>query len=226
MPSNLQHNSGQSRRAKFRGTPREIKAFEENIDQYYDNLFDDVLRLTRNEADAEGVTQAALLRFLNMMDRQDWKVEIKDINAYLLTIAKHVLIDRQRKRKPEDDSLSYDDEQNLKALERDQRNSKDDIQGIENRIYYEELWKTLPISVIFGSLSDYEKQLVQMHYLDEMSVKEIAACVGRSPEQARYDLQKLIAKVRYRARRLAQKADKDMLDVWKRFHANRDKLAS
>ena len=218
------YSSPQHRRqTRSTGEFSETKAgFEKRIAEYYDYLFRGVLRLTHDKTEAEGITQAALLRFLHKMEKRDWNVEIKNTPAYLMTIAKHIW--KERKRKTSEGPVSYDDEENFDKLDHATLNRDDSLIDIEKRIYYEELLRALPLNSILGGLSDYEAQLFQLRRMDEMSIHDIASEVKKDPEQVRYDLQKIEARIRFRVRKLVENADRQMLGVWKEIHHKRDKV--
>ena len=224
--SRIQNNSRERQVTGFTGSPHEVQAFEKNIDKHYDDVFREALRLTRNRAEAEGVTQATLLKFLDLMDRKDWKVEINDLKAYLKSIAKHVWSDRMQHQRKEKDPLHYDDKKDLKELELDPRNRRDDTGDIESRIYYKELSNTIPWRLILRDTTDYERKLFRMRYIDEMSFKEIGAQVQKDPIVVKYELDRLMAKIRYRVKSLSLEADRQMLRVWKTIHEKRDEFAS
>lgn len=97
--------------------------------------------------------------------------------------------------------MSPDDEQARKALDRKaEQQSKEFIAGIEAGIDYKKLYELFPSKIIFGGLSDYEFQILHLNKVDELPVKEIASIVGKDVYQVGHDLNKLMAKIRARAK--------------------------
>ena len=196
--------------------------FEKNLSNYYERLFRGVSRLTHDKLEAEGITQATLLKFLRIMTQKDWTADIKDINTYLMTIAKNLW--NTRKRKNAQSPVSYDEVETVEMLDRSA--VRDETTDLEKRIYLEELVKTLPWEFMFSGLTNYERQLFSLRKIEENSIEEIATIVGKDPSRVRYDLQKISARIRYRARKYLESADKEMLAAWNELHAKRDKVRS
>jgi hypothetical protein len=81
------------------------------------------------------------------------------------------------------------DQRLREALERQIIKVKDSVAKIDNEVYHKEVLRAIPLSVTFGRLTDYEKQLARLHYLDKLSPKEIALHLGGSDiHEIRYDL--------------------------------------
>ena len=86
--------------------------------------------------------------------------------------------------------------------------ASDDLANrLEDGIYYEELLKLLPMKVILNNLSDYEKNLLRLIVLAELSIAEAAQALGREPEKVAQDWNRLRAKVRGRARKVVEGTD-------------------
>ncbi|HEX8473045.1 MAG TPA: RNA polymerase sigma factor [Pyrinomonadaceae bacterium] len=182
-----------------------LQQFDENCAEYHDRLFRYVLRLTGNVAVAEDITQAAFLRFLQHMKRKQWEMVIKSVPAYLIIIAVNLCKDMWKSPWGEEGVVSYDDEENEQiraAMERKAKECDDSAEKLENRIHFEELYNSLPLHIILGDLTEYESELLTLNAIDELSPDEIAPIVGKEVCQVRYHLQRLYAKLRYRARTL------------------------
>ena len=175
--------------------------FEQIYTTHYDQLFHHALRLTNNQTEAEEITQTAFMRFLLRVKRK--KKEVRYVQAYLSKTVNNLWIDVLNRRRKEM-AVSYDDDQIRETLEHEAAQSDDSVSSIENRIYFKELQRALPLKVILGGLEEYEKQLLLLKKVDERSIKEIAVIVGKDICQVRYDLQKLGAKLRYRVRKLVK----------------------
>ena len=197
--------------------------FENNLSEYYDYLVKCLLRLTHDRSEAEAITQSALLQFLRRMDRKEWNVKINNMRAYLLKIAKN---ERNQRKLRAKDTISYDDEQTFKAVDSASARPDEHIIALEKRIYLEELLRRLPPSVLFSGLTEYEKQLFLLRRVEGMPISEIASIVNKDLEEARYDLHKIEARIRYRVRRFLDDANNEMLGAWKAIHDKRDRLAS
>jgi RNA polymerase sigma-70 factor, ECF subfamily len=174
--------------------------FEQNSGEYYTYLFRQALRITRNRDDAEEITQTAFVQFLEQMQRKNWTFEVKSVRAYLRKAADNLCKDMW-KRRAKEKSVSYDDEHVREALELQAAETDDSVARMENRIYYRQLYATLP-NVIMGGSSPYEQQLLQLRRIDGLSLKEIAPIVGKDVCQIRYDLQKVEARIRHRVRKI------------------------
>jgi DNA-directed RNA polymerase specialized sigma24 family protein len=63
--------------------------------------------------------------------------------------------------------------------ERDYSDNWAAVRKLEGKIFCEEVISQLPMHVVFGLLSDDEKLLATLMYLEEMSPSEIAGFLGR-----------------------------------------------
>lgn len=182
------------------------RQFNENCDEYYTSLLRYLLFLTRSLTAAEEIAQTTFLRFLSRMNRAQWKVEVKNVKAYLMTTARRLCIDMW-KHAGEDKLVSYDDEQDEQVQEALQRKAKEcdeTVSRIEDSILYKELYQSLPLNIILAGMSEYEKSILYMNAVDEMSPEEIALVVKESPGQVRYDIQKIHSRLAYRVRKFIE----------------------
>jgi RNA polymerase sigma factor (sigma-70 family) len=176
------------------------KDFAELYGEYHDVLIRLVMRLTSDREEADDIAQTAFLRFIRLMKRKQWKIEIKDVQAYLARIAINLCNDRW-KAKGKENAVSYDDNKTREAVDRETAQTDDSVATMENRICAKELYRALP-KVIMAGLNDYEEQIFLLRRVDGLSIKEVADTVGRSICQVRYDLQKVEARIRYRVRKV------------------------
>jgi len=160
-----------------------------------------VMRLTSDREVADDITQSAFLRFLRLMKRKQWKIEIEDVQAYLARIAINLCNDRWKTQEKEK-AVSYDDDKTREALDRETAQSDESVVTIENRIYFKELYRALPLKVILTGLNAYEEQIFLLRRIDRLSIKEVADTVDRDVCQVRYDLQKIEARIRYRVKKI------------------------
>ena len=178
--------------------------FEQHSGEFYDSLFREVLKLTRNKRDAEDITQTAFMNFLQRMQRTDWKLESKSIRSYLSKAAKNLCRDMWRKGS-KITTFSYDDDVVRETLEQQAVQTDDSVAQIENRIYFKELFQALP-NVILQGITDYERRLFQLRKVEQLSLQEIAEIMERDVNQVRYDLQKIEARIRYRVAKITKAA--------------------
>jgi RNA polymerase sigma factor (sigma-70 family) len=174
--------------------------FEQHSGELYESLFRQVIKLTRNRRDAEDITQSALMKVLEQMQRPNWKIDTKSIRAYLGQTARNLHRDRWRSKSK---TISYDDNDVRETIEQQAAVNDDSVARMDNRIYYKELFEALP-NVILKDSTDYERRLLQLRKVDQLPWEEIAEIVGRSVNQVRYDLHKLEARLRYRVARITE----------------------
>jgi RNA polymerase sigma-70 factor (ECF subfamily) len=168
--------------------------------EYYSHLMSFSVRLTGDPDDAEDLVQEVVCRVLKYVDRaaaseQSW-MNLKSPAAYLRTVARHIHVDREKQRRYSQISLDDDDVEGLHHQLVDYSTSD----AIVNRVYYEELMRSLPLRVFLAGLSGYELKLLHLNSVEEMTVREIAKELDEDASLIRYHLQKVHAKVRYRAR--------------------------
>ena len=174
--------------------------FEQHSGELYESLFRQVIKLTRNQRDAEDITQTAFMKVLEQMQRPNWRIDTKSIRAYLGQTARNLHRDRWRSKSK---TISYDDDDVREAIEQKAAFNDDSVARMDNRIYYKELFEALP-NVILKDSTDYELQLLQLRKVDQLNWEQIAEIVGQSETQVRYDLHKLEARIRYRVAKLTE----------------------
>jgi len=174
--------------------------FQQHSGELYESLFRQVIKLTRNRRDAEDITQTAFMKVLEQMQRPNWKIDPKSIRAYLGQTARNLHRDRWRSKSK---TLSYDDKDVRETIEQQAAFNDDSVARMDNRIYYKELFEALPNAILKDS-TDYERQLLQLRKVDQLSWEEIAEVVGQSANQVRYDLHKLEARIRYRVAKITE----------------------
>jgi RNA polymerase sigma factor (sigma-70 family) len=176
--------------------------FEKNFDKHNSQLKRYILRNVHNEADAEELAAQTLFRFFEFMEGRQWEEEIGSVTAYLYGIAKHDCA-RFMSRRHKETTLDSDDEeegaQTRRIMEKKAMQENNPTSRIEKEIYYEELYHRLP-AIIFHDVTEDEFKLFCMHHVEQMNAAEIAAELGKDPELIGYKLNKLSAKIRYRAR--------------------------
>lgn len=174
------------------------KEFHKKARAYWDMLFAIVFSLTRDCELAHEVAQQTMLKYLRLMEKENWQLEIKNEGAYLIVIAKNLVNDGWRAHgKAEFMSLDEQlDDRLLKVL-----SELCETSNIENQIYFEELLRKMPAKTIFGGLDTYERNLFQLQ-VEGLSNEEIAQEVSKDTSVVRYDLQKINYKIRARVRKI------------------------
>jgi DNA-directed RNA polymerase specialized sigma24 family protein len=123
---------------------------------------------------------------------------------------------------------NYDEERLREALARDTIQVDDSVARIDEEIYHRELYQALPWKVILGGFGEYEKRLLILSMVEEMSAKEVAQALGTDISKVRYDLNKLRAKIRARVKRLLKQdeAANKLLLTWEQIHTKGNRIAS
>ena len=123
-----------------------------DIENYYDKIYKYIYFKVDNKALAEDLTQETFLRFL--------KSESKEPERYLYTIARNLCIDEFRRIKP----VSTEDEEMLVVSE-----------GFEDEILEKQT-----ISGALKKLSEEDREIVILRFVNEEPVGEIAKMFGIS----------------------------------------------
>jgi RNA polymerase sigma-70 factor (ECF subfamily) len=141
-------------------------AFGELYERYADSLFRFVYSQTYNRLDAEDITAEVFLRAWRSLSR--YKERGYSFSAYLFRIARNVLIDSRRKRKPV--SMVSDDEvEHLPDVSNPEPSA---ILAI--KMQHKEL-----VSILDQLREDYRTVLV-LRFLNEMSPEATAEAMERS----------------------------------------------
>jgi len=119
-----------------------------NIQEQYDKIYRYCYYKVKNSALAEDLTQETFLRYFS----QNAYIERGKMLAYLYTIARNLCIDAFRKIQPE--MLT------------------DDISGAD---CFEQIELNLTLRQALKTLSEQERELLLLRYVNELSVEEIAS---------------------------------------------------
>jgi RNA polymerase sigma-70 factor (ECF subfamily) len=182
----------------IRNTAADQSFGHEAVKKYYKRVLRYALRLTGDVMEAEEITQTAYLKFFDRLTQNQRIGEVQHPQRYLYKTVSHLWNDRLSRKKTEN-VVSYDDDEIRMTMEIAQ--SDDSVKRIERDLYYQELFHEVPWKIILGQLSDYEKQLLLLKRVEGMSFSEIAKLLNNDIEVVRYHLQKIEAKIRYRARK-------------------------
>ncbi|MBQ8501559.1 MAG: sigma-70 family RNA polymerase sigma factor [Bacteroides sp.] len=146
-------------------------SFRNDILPLKDKLFRLALRITLNRAEAEDVVQETLIRVWNK--RHEW-AELDSVEAYCLTVARNLAIDRSERMDAKTVQLTEAAEEMP-----DRATPYDRLVDKERMALLHRLMDNLP-----------EKQRLAMHLrnVEGKSYKEIATLLGLTEEQVKVNL--------------------------------------
>jgi len=173
--------------------------FDEKAPKYRKWLVAYALRKTRDYTLAEDVAQQSILDYLEWREAGEWQQLITNEYAYLRAIVRNLLTDKGR-AESKTKLVSLDEpaaDQGQKGLE-----PRAETFDVDKQIYLEELRETIPLKTILGKLSENQKTLLWLRVVERMSYKEIAQEVNENPIIVRYELQRMMATVRARVRKI------------------------
>ena len=131
--------------------------FVEIYERYVDRIYAFVSRRTENRAAAEDITSQVFERALGAIGRFEWRG--LPVAAWLFRIASNALADHWRERAHEADEPPPDVP--------DPR----EVEDIDRRIALYQHVERLP---------DLQRQVIQMRFVEEKSIREVAAALDRS----------------------------------------------
>ncbi len=131
--------------------------FVDLYDRYVDRVYAFVSRRTHDRAAAEDVTSEVFQQALAHLGRFEWRGV--PFVAWLLRIASNELVDRWR---------------------RDGRESHDLPADVPDARELEELERRIILFQLVDRLPDGQRQVIHMRFVEERSIREIAAALGRS----------------------------------------------
>ena len=144
-------------------------SFRNDILPLKDKLFRLALRITFDRAEAEDVVQETLIRVWNKRD--EW-TKFGSIEAYCLTVAKNLAIDRSERKDAQTVELTPEMEQ---------------TSGASN-----------PYDRLVNELPDKQRLIMQLRDIEGKSYKEIAVVLHLTEEQVKVNLFRARQKVKQR----------------------------
>lgn len=160
-------------------------SFRNDILPLKDKLFRLALRITFDRAEAEDIVQETLIRVWNKRD--EW-TQFGSIEAYCLTVAKNLAIDRSERKDAQTVELTPDLEQ------------ASDASSPYEKLVTKERMKL--IHRLMTELPEKQRQIMQLRDIEDKSYKEIAVALNLTEEQVKVNL--------FRAR---QKVKQKFLDI-------------
>jgi len=131
--------------------------FVELYDRYVDRVYAFVSRRTHDRAAAEDITSEVFEQALTHLRRFEWRGV--PFVAWLFRIASNAMADRWRQ---------------------DARDSHDPPADVPDTGELEELERRVMVFQLVDRLPDAQRQVIQMRFVEEKTIREIAAALGRS----------------------------------------------
>jgi len=148
-------------------------SFRNDVLPLKNKLFRLALRITLNREEAEDVVQDTLIKVWNTRDR--WQ-ELDSIEAYSLTIARNLSLDRIKKMDNQNDSL---EEQTVERLDEtastpsEQMIQKDKLDIVRN---------------IINELPEKQRSCLQLRDIEGKAYKEIASILEITEDQVKVNI--------------------------------------
>lgn len=153
--------------------------FRKDILPLKDKLFRLALRITFDRAEAEDIVQEMMIRVWNKRDEWD---ELESVEAYCLTVARNLAIDRSEKKDSQTVKLTIEAEQTP------------DASSPYDRLVNKERLKL--VHRLVGELPEKQRLIMQLRDVEGKSYKEIAAALRLTEEQVKVNLFRARQKVK------------------------------
>lgn len=153
--------------------------FRKDILPLKDKLFRLALRITFDRAEAEDIVQETMIRVWNK--RNEWN-ELESVEAYCLTVARNLAIDRSEKKDSQTMELTTEVEQTP------------DASSPYDRLVNKERLKL--VHRLVGELPEKQRLIMQLRDVEGKSYKEIAAALRLTEEQVKVNLFRARQKVK------------------------------
>lgn len=156
-------------------------SFRNDILPLKDKLFRLALRITLDRAEAEDVVQDTMIRVWNKRD--EWS-QFESVEAYCLTVAKNLAIDRSQKKEAQNVELTPEMEEEPDANSPYDQMIHDERMNIINRLVNE--------------LPEKQRLIMQLRDIEGESYKKIATLLNLTEEQVKVNLFRARQKVKQR----------------------------
>lgn len=156
-------------------------SFRDDILPLKDKLFRLALRITFDRAEAEDVVQDTMIRVWNK--REEW-TQFGSIEAYCLTVAKNLAIDRSQKKEAQNVELTPEMEE------------ESEISGPYDQLVNNERMSI--IHCLINELPEKQRLIMQLRDIEGESYKEIAKILNLTEEQVKVNLFRARQKVKQR----------------------------
>ena len=131
--------------------------FLEIYERYVDRVYAFVSRRTENRAAAEDITSQVFEQALGAVGRFEWRGV--PVSAWLFRIASNALADHWRERS---------------------RTSDEPPPEVPNPHELEDIERRIALNQEVERLPDLQQQVIRMRFVDEKSIREVAAALNRS----------------------------------------------
>ena len=156
-------------------------SFRDDILPLKDKLFRLALRITFDRAEAEDVVQDTMIRVWNK--REEW-TQFGSIEAYCLTVAKNLAIDRSQRKEAQNVELTPEMEEESEAS------------GPYDQLINKERMSI--IHRLINELPEKQRLIMQLRDIEGESYKEIAKILNLTEEQVKVNLFRARQKVKQR----------------------------
>lgn len=146
-------------------------SFRDDILPLKDKLFRLALRITLNRAEAEDVVQDTLIRVWSK--REEW-VGLESVEAYCMSIARNLAIDRSRKAENRNLELTPETQELPDMMTPDCRMEQDEQIHLIHRLV--------------NQLPEKQRTILQLRDIEGKSYKEIADIMSLTEEQVKVTL--------------------------------------
>lgn len=146
-------------------------SFRDDVLPLKNKLFRLALRITLDRAEAEDVVQDTLIRVWSKRDEWD---KLESVEAYCLTVARNLAIDRSQKAEARNLELTPETQDFPDALTPDRQLEQKEQFRLIHRLMNE--------------LPEKQRTVLQLRDVEEKSYKEIAEVMGLTEEQVKVNL--------------------------------------
>lgn len=153
--------------------------FRNEILPLKDKLFRLAFRITLDSAEAEDIVQETMIRVWNK--REEWS-QLNSIEAYCMTVARNMALDRIEKK--EAHAVSLSDEMSLLPID----------ETPERTYEVGEQWNL--VKRIIDELPEKQRTIIQLRDIEGKTYNEIAQVLELSEEQVKVNLHRARQKIR------------------------------
>lgn len=194
---------------KANGSKKQKRRFEDAAAEALNKTFRILYSLTHDADLAAELAQEAACRFVAYMNRRGWSADIKSFDAFLIRTALNCLKSRWRAEgKVQFVSLDSDftekfEEEINKALGLNEGSigADDDRKDLE-KLHHEVLLQLL------DGLTEYDEYLLRLRRVEDLSWDEIAEITGKDVYWVRYQVTRIEARIRARAKQYLKASGK------------------
>lgn len=161
-------NDRKDKKLFFRVRKQDRDAFLEAYDLYIDDIYRFIYFKVGGEDEAKDLTSAVFLKVWNYVQSRGID-ESKSLRAFIYKVARNAVIDHYRSTK--EPMVSIDDEEIALSLTDEKQNIESDAIKASDM---ELIKRALP------DLKDEYREIILMHYVDDLSFAEISEITGKS----------------------------------------------